>query len=60
MLSNETGGDISGTPVLVTFLQFSLLVSVLRDIINLGYLWYLTHLMNFTYLLYAIRSTTVS
>ena len=60
MLGNETGGNISGTPVLFSRLQASLLVSVLRDFMYLGYLGYLTHLMIFTYLLYVIRITAVS
>jgi hypothetical protein len=60
MLGNETGSNIFRTPMLFPCLQVSLLVSVLRDIINLGYLGYLTHLMIFAYLLYIIRITAVS
>jgi hypothetical protein len=59
-LSNKTGGNIFRTPILFPYLQASLLMSVLRDIINLGYLGYLRYLMIFTHLLYVIRITAVS
>jgi hypothetical protein len=60
MLGNETGGNIFWAPVLFPYLQVSLLVSILRDIIILGYFEYLTHLTIFTCLLYIIRITAVS
>jgi len=50
MLSNEAGCNIFRTPMLFSYFQVSLLVSVLRGIINLGYLGSLTHMAIFTYL----------
>jgi hypothetical protein len=49
LLGNETGGNISGTPVLFSCLQASLLLSILRDFLYLNIFGYLIYLMIFTH-----------
>ena len=63
VLGNETGSNISGTPVFFSFLQINPPVSVLRNLIILEYLRYLEYLISlvvFIYLLYATRITVAS